>query len=220
MPSDISDDIFDTTNEGAEIEINDNLVKLGDDIDLTIKDPVLNNITIGIGWDLNEYSGETIDVDVSLFLLNKDGKTRVDEDFIFYNNSEACEGAIKHMGDSRTGAGAGDDETIQISLHGIPYDVLQLAFVISIYQASEKGQDLSRVEGAFIRIVEAQNNHELVRYEFSGDLEGATENAILVALLDREGPKWHFRPQNKRYQGGLAEVAKSYDIVVAGDQNN
>ena len=46
-------DIFDTRFEDKEIELDDNKVSVGDDINLTAKDPTLRNILIGAGWDLN-----------------------------------------------------------------------------------------------------------------------------------------------------------------------
>src|SRR5690349_11201078 len=102
-------DILDTRFEGKEIELSDGRVSLGDDINLTAKDPSLNKLVIGVGWDLNAFNADALDLDFSLFMLNKDGVTRADEDFVFYNQPVCLDGGIKHGGDSRTGAGDGDD---------------------------------------------------------------------------------------------------------------
>jgi tellurium resistance protein TerD len=208
-------DIFDKQFDTKEIKLDENRVKKGDDINLTAKDPTLSRIVVGMGWNLNAFNTDQLDLDASCFLLDKDGKTRVDEDFIFYNNTTACEKAISHSGDSRTGAGEGDDEAILLNLHGIPYDVHRIMFVISVYQAREKEQNMGMVRDAYMRIVNGENMHEIVRYEFSADLVDRTEGAMLVGSLDREGPKWHFRPLGEFVQGALAEVARNYGIVVA-----
>ena len=101
-------DIFDTQYAEKDIELEDNVVQLGGEVNIIERDPALKKIIIGAGWDVNIFNSDVLDLDVSLFLLDKDGKTRVDEDFVFYNQREINHGAIRHHGDSRTGAGDGD----------------------------------------------------------------------------------------------------------------
>ena len=43
-------DILDTQFEGKEVELSDNRVKLGDDINLTAMDPSLHKLLVGVGW--------------------------------------------------------------------------------------------------------------------------------------------------------------------------
>ncbi len=208
-------DIFDSNLDNVEIEVSDNKIVKGDDINLTAKDPTLNNIMVGIGWQLNAFDAETLDLDVSCFLLNKDGQTRIDEDFIFYNNMDACDGAIIHNGDNRTGAGDGDDETITMDLNGIPFDVVEVMFVISVYRGAEKDQSMAGVRNGYIRVLNASNGQEMLRYVLDEDAQDANnETAMLVASLVREGPKWHFKALGQPAEGGLAQVATDYGIIV------
>ncbi len=208
-------DIFDPSFEQtAEVELSDNRCSKGDDINLTAKDPTMKSVVIGIGWDLNTFETDTLDLDVSCFLLNKDEKTRVDGDFVFYNNMEASEGAIIHHGDSRTGAGEGDDESITVHLNNIPYDVQKVMFALSIYRGEEKEQYMGTMRRAYIRVLNESNNQEILRYEITEDCKGKTETGMLVASLNREGPKWHFEAVGEFVKGGLAEIASGYDIIV------
>src|SRR5690242_8225841 len=131
-------DIFDTRYEGKEVELSDGRVNVGDDVNLTAKDPTMHKLLVGAGWDLNAFNADALDLDISMFMIGKDDKTRVDEDFVFYNQIEAFDGGVRHGGDSRTGAGDGDDETISIDLHAVPFDILKIVFVLSIYKGEEK----------------------------------------------------------------------------------
>ena len=73
---------------------------------------------IGLGWDSNRYDGGyDFDLDASAFLLGANGKVLRDEDFVFYNNLEARDGAVRSMGDDTTGGNSdgGDDEQIYIA---------------------------------------------------------------------------------------------------------
>ncbi len=207
--SDIFDPVYD-----VEVEVSDNKINKGDNINLLSKDPTLNNLIVGVGWQLNAFDADTLDLDISCFLLNKDGKTRVDDDFVFYNNLEACDGAIVHNGDNLTGAGDGDDETISVDLNGIPYDVIKVMFVFSIYRGDEKEQTMSKVRSPYIRLMNASNGQELLRYDVSEDVVDVQETGMMVASLNREGPKWHFEALGEPVEGGLAKIATEYDIIV------
>lgn len=208
-------DILDTQFEGKEVELSDNRVKLGDDINLTAMDPSLHKLLVGVGWDLKSFNTDAMDLDVSLFLLGKDGLTRVDEDFVFYNQPKVLDGGIKHGGDSRDGAGDGDDETISIDLHSVPFDVMQLVFVLSIYKGEERTQSMGLIRNSYLRLVNENSTIELLRYELTADLQDKPETAMVVAALVREGPKWHFRPIAEFVEGGLKTLARRYGCVIA-----
>lgn len=207
-------DIFDTRFEGKEVQIADNKAVIGDDINLMAKDPSLHNIIIGAGWDVNAFDADVLDLDLSLFFVDKNGQTQTDEDFVFYNNPIILEGAVKHHGDSRTGAGDGDDETVTMDLHAVSYDIMRIYLVISVYKGFEKEQNLGQVRNAYIRVINADTNYELVRYNMDKDLDGRSETGVIAAILSREGPKWHFRPTGEMLEGGLAQIAERTGIIV------
>lgn len=208
-------DIFDKSYDQVEIKI-DNSIQKGGDVNLTARDPTLRNIMVAVGWDTNAFDSDVIDVDVSCFMLDRNGKTRMNEDFVFYNNLESGDGAVIFNGDNRTGAGDGDDESLSIDLNGVSFDIIKLMFVLSIYQGDEKEQKLSKVRNCYIRVVNRENSQEMLRYDLDSDLEDTTETAMLVASLNREGPKWHFEAIGEMVEGGLAKVATQYDIIVQG----
>lgn len=208
-------DILDTRFEGKEVEISDNRVAAGINVNLTAKDPTLKKITVGVGWDMNAFEADALDLDVSLFMLGIDGKTRIDEDFIFYNNPAAFNDGVKHGGDSRTGAGDGDDETIAIDLQSIPFDIVKLSFVISIYRGDEKSQNLGMVRNAYIRLVNADTGFEILRYVLDQITAERPETALIAASVDREGPKWHFSADSELIEGGLRPVAERFGMIIA-----
>lgn len=208
-------DVLDTEFEGKDVELSDHRVFPGEDLNLTNKDPTLRKIMLGCGWDLNVFQGEEIDVDISIFLLDKNDQTREDADFVFYNNMTALDSAVIHHGDNRTGAGDGDDEQISINLQELPFDILRIAVVVSIYQGYEKDQPLNRIKNGFIRLANSETQHELLRYELSHELaDHDKEFAMIAAYIDRVGPNWHFKPVTEFYEGGLAEIATKFAIVV------
>lgn len=208
-------DIFDPNQyKEVKIELNQNALKKGDEVNLMAKDQTLKRLHIGVGWDLNAFDTDPLDLDISCFMLNRLGKTRVNEDFIFYNNIKGTDEAVIHGGDSRTGAADGDDEAITVNLEKVHFDIIQLMFVLSIYKGEERGQSLAKMRNAYFRLVNFDTNIEIARYELAQDSADRKETAMLVGVLNREGPKWHFVAMGECVEGGLRVVAENYDIIV------
>ena len=86
---------------GMSLDLNKNM-----SLDLTKRNPGLDKILLGAGWDVAE-SGTDFDLDISAFLLSN-GKIRSIDDVIFFNHRETS--GIRLHEDNRTGAGDGDDE--------------------------------------------------------------------------------------------------------------
>lgn len=183
---------------------------------LTRLDPTLRRLMVGIGWDVVGFDSEPPDLDVSIFLVDKDEKTRIDEDFIFYNNLKSADGSVEHMGDNRTGAGDGDDENIRLNLEQIPYEVYRIFFVISIYEADLKRQSFKSVRNCFLRIVNEETGIELLRFNLDQEfIDEPNTTAVNVGFLERSGPNWFFEGLGKMTEGGLKEIATQYGIIVA-----
>lgn len=189
-----------------------NKLRTGDELNLTSKDPALNQIMIGVGWDIRAFDNDPPDLDASIFLLDKDNRTRVDSDFIFYNALTGCDGAVKHMGDSRTGAGEGDDESAMIELNSLPFDVAKISFVLSIYDLDLTDHNFSMVKNVYFRVVNQGTEHEMFRYELDEELTG--NEGLLIGELERVGTDWIFHAIGKTVEGGLTTIADEYGIVV------
>ena len=203
--------------EHAASEKDEKIVKVGDELDLMKLDASLAKISIRAGWDAKSYDGKEIDMDISLIFLNARDETIKDEDFIFYNNTEAYEGAVVHHGDSRHGAGEGDDEMITIDLNGVPFDYIKVLICVSIYRGSEFDQNLADVENGFIRIVNEENGMQLLRYRLNDDLKenGKDYTAMVAAVIDRMGAQWLFKPTAEFVEGGLGGIASRHALIIA-----
>lgn len=192
-----------------------NLLIPGTSIDLLEKFPALKQVTVAAGWDSRALDENFVDIDLSCFLLGRDEKTRVDEDFVFYNNPTDADSAVKHGGDSRTGAGDGDDEAIQVNFHAVPFDVLRLAFVLSIYDDSNEGKNFGMIRNAYVRMIDNSEGMEVFRLQID-DAAIAEHRAVIAVILNREGPKW-IAEAPITTAGNLAALAKQYGIIVKED---
>lgn len=192
------------------------MLKRGEQANLTRIDPTLKTIQVGVGWDVIGFDSEAPDLDASVFLLDKNNMTAMDEDFIFYNNLQNLDGSAKHLGDNRTGAGDGDDEAVLIDLMALPFTIQSAVFVISIYDAALREQSFKNVRNCFLRIVNKETGAQLMRFNLDKEFEeNPNATALIVGTLQREGANWFFEGQGKFENEGLRKIATDYGIVVA-----
>lgn len=185
----------------------------GQRIDLTKGNPSLQNIIIGLGWDVKTFDGGAeFDLDASAFLLNDQGKCRQDLDFIFYNNLVSTDGSVEHTGDNRTGEGDGDDEQIKIHLNKVPADVQRIAITVTIHDAEARHQNFGQVENAFVRLLDEEQDSEVLRFDLGEDF--SIETAVVFCELYRNNGEWKFNAVGSGYQGGLASLVSAYGLSV------
>lgn len=173
--------------------------------------PGLTEVFVGLGWDVKPTdTGYDFDLDASAFLLSSNEKLISDNHFIFYNNltSPDASKSVEHTGDNLTGAGDGDDEVIKISLQKVPADIQKIVITVTIHEAGKRGQNFGQVQNAFVRIVNAQTNQEVVRYDLVEDY--SIETALIMAEIYRKDGEWRLNAVGSGYQGGLQALLDRY----------
>ncbi|MBA9086253.1 tellurium resistance protein TerD [Fontibacillus solani] len=183
----------------------------GQRIDLTKTNPGLTKVVVGLGWDINKYnSGADYDLDASAFLIQADGRVQGIEGFLYYNNAKLYNGAVEHTGDNRTGAGDGDDEQIIIDFTKIPEHIQRIGIAVTIHEAELRKQNFGHVSNAFVRVVDAATDREVLRYDLGEEF--SLETAVVICELYRQGSEWKFQAIGSGFNGGLAALCKNYGL--------
>ncbi len=173
---------------------------------------------IGLGWDINRYDGgQDFDLDACVFLLGSNGKVISDEDFVFYNNLSARNGAVVHKGDNRTGEGSGDDETIIIDFSKVPQEIEKIAVTVTIFDAQQKNQNFGQVSNSYVRVLKIdtpddQGGEEVLRFDLVEEF--SIETALVVCEIYRYNGDWKFNAVAAGYQGGLEALCRAYGVNV------
>ena len=185
----------------------------GQKVSLTKGNPGLKNIVVGLGWDTNKYDGGfDFDLDSAAFLLGENDKVNSDSDFIFYNNLKHSSGAVQHLGDNLTGEGDGDDEQVKLELSLVPQNVNKIAFTVTIHEAQERRQNFGQVNNSYVRVVNADTNQELLKYELGEDF--SIETAVVVCEIYRHNGEWKFNALGSGFEGGLEALCKNFGVNV------
>lgn len=188
-----------------------NLVK-GQRVDLRKHNgSTLRKVIVGLGWDEVKRGGfffrpQPIDCDASAVLCIG-GKLQNNKDVVYFGNLTHQSKAVRHMGDNLTGAGDGDDEQIVVDLASLPTQYDRIGFVVNIYQAKQRNQHFGLIQNAFIRIVDADTNQELCRYNLSENYDART--AMIFGELNRSDDGWKFNAVGQpTYDNSLSETVE------------
>ena len=171
----------------------------------------LNNVIIGLGWDVAEtpapaqkkglfgslFSSPSstlntnFDLDASVIVCRNGRYHRTVEDLIYYGHQNHDSGAIIHCGDNLTGEGDGDDEQILVNFNKLPSDVDRIEVVVNIYCANSRHQHFGMIKNAFVRLVNADTNQEICKYNLSENYYGNI--AMIFGELYKENNEWQFK---------------------------
>ena len=170
----------------------------------------LTSFAIGLAWE-DDYAGDdSFDIDAMVLLLDASGQCTGDHDFIFYNQLEHTSGGVRHSGDDLMGGTI--DETVEIHLDKLPDDIVEIAFIMSIFEgdSNNHGFDLVAKPTAFIL---SMDNEELCDYAIK--VENAKDVHIaIVSRLKKEDDGWHFKATSTGFSGSLGECVRSFGINV------
>lgn len=188
------------------------ILKKGQKTNLSKFGAALENIDVGLGWDVSNQG--VYDLDAECFLLGANDKVIGDDWFVYYNQLASPDGAVRHSGDNPNGAGSGDDEIISIRLSQVNQQVQKMIFVVTINEAKEKNLNFSGVSNAYIRIVNKDNSQELCRFNLTDYYSNVT--SMVVAELYRYNGEWKINPVGDGIEADLLDLCIRYGVNVAG----
>lgn len=161
----------------------------------------LTRVTMGLGWDVKKAKGlfgallggggGDIDLDASCLVFDAGGQM-VDQ--VWFRQLTSRDGSIVHSGDNLTGAGAGDDETINVDLTRLPPTVRALVFTVNSFRSDT----FDRIDNAYCRLVDATNGSELARFDLSGS---GTHTGQVMAQVVRVGDGWEMKALGEKTTG-------------------
>ena len=188
------------------------ILKKGQKTSLSKINPALNNIRVGLGWDVG--SNTNYDLDSEIFLLGANERVIGDDWFVFYGQLTSPDGAVVHHGDNKTGIGEGDDEIIDINLSQLNPQIEKIVFVVTINEAKENGYNFGQIKNAYIRIIDNSNGKELVRFDLSEYYKEVV--SMVVGELYLKGGEWRFNPVGMGTGDDLEGLCIRYGVNVAG----
>ena len=177
--------------KGANVALGD----LSDDV---------GSVIVSLGWATPTGEG---DADVSVLLLDANGKVRSDSDFYFYNHPVASDGSVQLLG--KTPTAEGSEDRISFDLTAVPGDVERIVVAASRYDGGGFGE----LEDVRITLADAAGE-SLLRFAVD---DADTVAAVIFGELYRRGEGWKFRAVGQGYATGLAGLATDFGVDIEDD---
>ncbi|MFE5625708.1 TerD family protein [Streptomyces virginiae] len=181
-------------------------ISKGANVSLTALSEDAGSVVVSLSWTSASGAG---DADVSVLLLDANGKVRSDNDFYFYNNPAAADGSVQLLG--KTPTDNGDEDRISVDLSAVPEDVVRIVVAASQYGGARFG-DLDDLR----MTVADRSGDALVGFSVEG---AGAETAFIFGELYRRGEEWKFRAVGQGYETGLAGLATDFGIDVDADED-
>ncbi|MDO0825420.1 TerD family protein [Desulfosporosinus nitroreducens] len=173
--------------------------------------PDMKNLAVNLSWHVKDEDNHShYEIDSAAFLLTMNGKTRDDQDFVFYNNPAGGNGAIHHSVDHDRGG-----KQITIDLAHLPQDICRIAFSITIHSAETKGQNFGQIDKVRVAVCNRDTQEVLLQYEVSEQF--MVETALVPAELYLHNGAWKFNAIGSGFKGGLEALCNNFGIEVEPD---
>ena len=168
------------------------------------------NITVGLGWEPNEGTGGTFDLDVSAIMIDEKRRMPNKDYFVFYGNLTSPENSVTHTGDDPDGTSSDgdDDESIIIDLTKITPSIQEILFIVTIDRAADKKQNFGQVRDSYIRLIDNNTGKEVMKYELGEDF--SIETGIEFGRLYKRNNEWKFDASGVGYKEDLAFFLSKY----------
>lgn len=155
----------------------------------------LEKVAVGLGWDCNESNGVSFDLDAWALAITPEGIKN--KNLVYFGNVFDSATCIHHCGDNLTGAGDGDDESINIDLVNALglYDYILVG--VTIYRAGQKRQSFKDVKNAFIRVYDRTTGIEICKYNDQFTSELGDYASMLFGAFVKVNGVWEFRAIGK-----------------------
>ncbi|MFF0385286.1 TerD family protein [Streptomyces sp. NPDC004286] len=164
----------------------------------------VDSVVVGLNWSSPTGEG---DADVSVLLLNSDGKVRSDADFYFYNNPVAPDGSVQLLG--KTPMGDGSQDRIGFDLTAIPDEVARIVVAASRYEGAHFGE----LENLRLTLTDGSGT-DLVGFTIT---DTGPMSAFIFGELYRRDGAWKFRAVGQGYYSGLAGLATDFGVDIDDD---
>lgn len=198
-------------------------LKKGCRVSLSKEDSGLKLVNVALGWDCNDSGGSDFDLDAWAMVVQKD-KGIQRKNLVYFGNTLDKSKRIKHLGDNLTGAGDGDDETIEIDLKDLPKDYIRILVGVTIFRGKSRKQTFANVNNTFIRIYNRENNKEICKYEDQFTNSFGDCVTMLFGYLEKLNEEWEFVTVGEGSKAGtiteMPSVFGRYELIDIDKQNN
>lgn len=152
------------------------------------------------------------DLDLSCFMLDKQGALPRDEYFVFYHNKKSYDGSVMLKKDDRLvlKKKSKNSEELVIKSEQINQTVVELVVIASINQAIKLNQRFGHINDARAIVLLNRTAAEIYNFDLEGDF--ATDCSVEICRITRSDSGWCIDPSGTGVSLELDYFVKRYNF--------
>ncbi|NJN68480.1 MAG: hypothetical protein HC884_18095 [Chloroflexaceae bacterium] len=151
--------------------------------------------TIEVGVQFGFQTSQT--VDISCFGVDANNQLSDDRYFVFYNQKQSPEGAVRMLGPQ-----GGDTERFAVDLSRLPPSIRRLVFVATL----DSGGTMAQVTRGHLQVL--AGGQPVGVFRFAGADFGQEKATIIAEIYFKDG--WRFGAVGQGFEGGLSALLKQF----------
>ncbi|HHC73583.1 MAG TPA: tellurium resistance protein TerA, partial [Thiothrix sp.] len=144
-----------------------------------------------------------VEVDISAFLLDVQGKVRGDADMVFYGQTRSGNGSVQ-LQESRAGYAK-----FSVDLTQIESAITKIAFSATIHENRKTFASFQRIE------LHLRNQQQHLILSANLPTTGMIESALILGEYYLRQQQWKFRAIGQGFAGGLKPLAEHFGVDIA-----
>lgn len=161
-------------------------------------------LRVCFGWNVTD---PRCDMDASAFLLADNGQVISDDWFVFYGQTESPDHSVSFQAE-----GGEDREVIQLDFSRLDPRIKKIVFVLTINEATERKLHFGMVRDAYIRVMNARTNREIISFRVDEAYSSVTSMTIGEIYL--HNGQWKFNPVGNGVNRDLAGQCEIYGVNI------
>jgi stress response protein SCP2 len=192
-------------------------LRKGGNVSLRSLGAELGGLTVFL--DSRGRGADDVDADVSVLLLNAEGRVGSESDFVFYNQPIALGGAVHLRDKMRPEAGTDEadqgwsSDVVTVELDAIPDEIERIVVSASLDPSS--GMTFGDAAAIRMRVQRTSDAIDLLTYDID---DATTELALLFGEFYRRNGEWKIRAVGQGYAEGLIALIAAHGVDVAADE--
>ncbi|MFC3688135.1 TerD family protein [Aquipuribacter hungaricus] len=185
-------------------------MRRGTNVALTKEIPGLTRVVVAVRLATSEEVLARSLV-VAAILCDEGGRALGDDHFVFFNQLADAGRSVVRL-DVRSAA-PGPEEQVEVDLDRVPEDVRRVVFVAYVNGGTAQRRTLSQLREATVRVLQQEDDAELVRSENLVPGFGPETGVVLCELYRHRGD-WKFRVVGQGYDDGMVGMAADHGITL------
>ncbi|MFI2607530.1 TerD family protein [Kitasatospora sp. NPDC018619] len=156
--------------------------------------------------------GDAVELDVTAFLCAAGGRVLSDEHFVFFNNPQEPDGAVRLQPTRSVPGEPTRAARLALDLHRLPPAVAEVVVAVSTEEEEPPALPLGYVHGLSLAAVYGPGASGPDAW--AGPTGGVPDSAMLLGAFRRAGGGWEFSPSGRAVTDGLAGLATAFGVAV------